>query len=81
MTTGALRRTLWCSTLDSVAEAVKEGDVWFVNAWLRHGGDEFVNETLTGEHFDDNKLIAKAIKGKPENAPAIVELRGQRCGV
>ena len=59
---------------DSVAAAVYAGNVSAVDAWLRHGGDEFVNETLTGEHFDDNKLIAKAIKGKPENAPAIVEL-------
>ena len=58
---------------DSVAAAVYVGDVSAVDAWLRHGGDEFVNETLTGEHFDDT-LIAQALKGNSANAPAIIEL-------
>ena len=58
---------------DSVAAAVYVGNVSAVDAWLRHGGDEFVNETLTGEHFDDT-LIAQALKGNSANAPAIIEL-------
>ena len=59
---------------DSVAAAVYAGNVSAVNAWLRHGGDEFVNETLTGEHFDDRKLISQALKGDSANSPAIIEL-------
>ena len=61
---------------ESVVDAVCDGDLVAVSAWLKNGGNEFVDETLEGHPFilpSLKHLISQAIEHSA-NASAIVEL-------
>ena len=61
---------------ESVVDAVCDGDLVAVSAWLKNGGNEFVDEALEGHPFilpSLKHLISQAIEHSA-NASAIVEL-------